>query len=90
MMTMWEIERTKVVTILRDNAANVISGLGMTGIEHESCFIHSLQLVINDGLQTQRTVGDMLANCSKDRWALYTLPSGLPSPERTTNEVRTS
>ncbi|KAJ8048482.1 Zinc finger BED domain-containing protein 4 [Holothuria leucospilota] len=61
MMTMWEIEKTKVVTILRDNAANVISGLGMTGIHHESCFTHSLQLVINDGLQTQRTVGDMLA-----------------------------
>ncbi|XP_071852987.1 zinc finger BED domain-containing protein 4-like [Apostichopus japonicus] len=61
MLATWELEHGKVVAILRDNAANVINGLTRTGINHQGCFIHTLQLVVHDGLSTQRSVNDMLA-----------------------------
>ncbi|PIK50913.1 putative zinc finger BED domain-containing protein 4-like [Apostichopus japonicus] len=60
MLATWKIGKDQVVTILRDNAANVIAGLTQTGIDHQSCLIHTLQLVINDAIKVQRSVNDML------------------------------
>ena len=60
MLAPWDLEK-KTVTILRDNAANVVAGLTLTGVDHQSCFIHTLQLVIHDAIFTQRLVNDMLA-----------------------------
>ena len=61
MFNEWDIE-TKVHTVLRDNGANVVAGLNqMDSVDHQSCFIHTLQLVIGDGLKAQRTVNDTIA-----------------------------
>ncbi|KAJ8025003.1 Zinc finger BED domain-containing protein 4 [Holothuria leucospilota] len=37
----WNIEKERVVTVLRDNAANVTAGLTAAGIGHQGCFIHT-------------------------------------------------
>ena len=39
--------------------------MSLCQIEHGSCAIHTLQLVINDGLFTQRFFNDILKNCRK-------------------------
>ena len=64
MLTAWEVE-DKALTILSDNAANVIARLAQTGIDHQSCFVHTLRLVIHDAISTQRSINDMLAICRR-------------------------
>ena len=51
----WEIEQ-KIVCILRDNAANTIAGMNCADLKSLSCFAHSLQLIIKDGVLTQPAV----------------------------------
>lgn len=64
MLTAWNLEK-KAVTILRDNAANAVAGLELTGVDHQGCFVHTLQLVIHDAISTQRSVNEMLAICRR-------------------------
>lgn len=42
-----------------------VVGLNLLHVEHLSCFIHTLQLVINDAIFSQRSVKDLIANCRK-------------------------
>ena len=61
MLTDWKIGSEKVHLFVADNAANVKSGLQKAEVKHLGCFAHTLQLVINDAVLSQRTVVDMLA-----------------------------
>ncbi|XP_072027833.1 zinc finger BED domain-containing protein 4-like [Amphiura filiformis] len=61
MLNQWEIEKEQVHTILRDNGANVVAGLNLANVNNQGCFIHTLQLVVGNGITTQRSVNDMLA-----------------------------
>ncbi len=65
LLQFWNIDKSKVHLIRRDNAANIIKGCKEANIEHEGCFIHSLQLVINKSLQTQNDVLDMITAARK-------------------------
>ena len=56
----WEIEE-KIVCILRDNAANMIAGMNCANLKSLSCFAHSLQLIIKDGVLTQPAVQQLLS-----------------------------
>ena len=57
--------KERVFTILRDSGANFVKGLNLIDIPHLSCFAHSLQLVVEDGLKTQRAVVNVIANVRK-------------------------
>lgn len=43
---------SKVVAIVTDNAANVCSAVNLTGIPNLPCFAHTLNLVVQQGLET--------------------------------------
>lgn len=47
--------------IITDNAANITKGVSLAGLTSGSCFIHTIQLTINDAIFSQRSVKDMVA-----------------------------
>ncbi|XP_070397996.1 zinc finger BED domain-containing protein 4-like [Nothobranchius furzeri] len=55
----------KVHVILRDNASNVKAALEDMAVPNLGCFAHTLQLVVHEGLMSQRSVSDALANSRK-------------------------
>ncbi len=46
----WGIPTAKISGCVRDNAANAVNGLFLTGWPHIGCVAHTLQLCINSGL----------------------------------------
>ncbi|KAL1256427.1 hypothetical protein QQF64_011972 [Cirrhinus molitorella] len=65
MLKEWKINKDRVVLVLRDNGANMVKGLRLADIPDLSCTAHSLQLVVNDGLASQRAVIDVIAMLKK-------------------------
>ena len=63
MLQNWEIPRDKMHIIVSDNASNMIRAMSDAAFTNFSCFAHSLQLVIKDGLFVQRALGDIIAVC---------------------------
>lgn len=61
----WKIPINNIHLILRDNASNMIKGMRDAGIPDLGCFAHSLQLVVHDGVLSQRVVIDMLTTARK-------------------------
>ena len=61
----WKVPKTRVHTVVRDNAANMVAGIEQCGLPSIGCAIHTLQLVIKDCILAQRSVSDMLARCRK-------------------------
>ena len=61
----WQLSKERVFMILRDSGANIVKGLNLINIPHLSCFAHSLQLVVEDGLKTQQAVVNVIANVRK-------------------------
>ncbi|XP_031673379.1 uncharacterized protein LOC116364351 isoform X2 [Oncorhynchus kisutch] len=63
----WDIHTERVVLVLRDSGANMMKGVRLAELPDFSCSAHTLQLVINDGLSSQRAVLNiiaMLESCS--------------------------
>ena len=50
------IQHNKVFLVLRDSGANMVAGVRECGLESLSCFIHTLQLSINDSLFSQQAM----------------------------------
>ena len=63
MLSNWNIDNEQVHVIVRDNASNMVKAMSDGDFEDLGCFAHTLQLVINDGILSQRTVIDLLAVC---------------------------
>lgn len=63
MLDQWHIPWTKVHVILRDNASNMKKAMDNMGARSLGCFAHTLQLVVNEGLLSQRSVSDATASC---------------------------
>lgn len=61
----WNINKESVHLVLSDNAANMVRGIQDLKLASASCFLHSLQLVINTALKSQRTVTDMITVAKK-------------------------
>ena len=62
-MNEWEIDNSQVHCVVRDNGTNMVKALSEAGFPDFGCFAHSLQLVVHDGLLSQRVVIDLLAVC---------------------------
>ncbi|CAJ1066117.1 zinc finger BED domain-containing protein 4-like [Xyrichtys novacula] len=57
----WDIDRQRVHLVLRNNGENMVKGMRLAELPGMSCCAHTLQLLINDSLNSQRMVGDILA-----------------------------
>lgn len=65
MLRDWKVDKKKVHVVLRDNAANMRKAMDQLGVPSLGCFAHSLQLVVHEGVLSQRAVSDALANGRK-------------------------
>lgn len=61
----WKIPLDKANVILRHNASNMKAAMQDMGVPSLGCLAHTLQLVVHDGLISQRSVNDALANARK-------------------------
>ncbi|KAJ8926591.1 hypothetical protein NQ314_021017, partial [Rhamnusium bicolor] len=57
----WNIGTEKLHLLLRDGGANIKKAAEYMKIDHESCFIHTQQLVVLDAIRSQRSVSDLIA-----------------------------
>jgi hypothetical protein len=63
MLENWQIHHSNCHLVLHDNGANIVKAfreVKVEGLEHASCFAHTLQLVVKDGLFSQRSVTELL------------------------------
>ena len=58
-----EALKKSVHLVLWDNTTNMGEAMRDAGLSSYGCFAHSLQLVVNDGILSQRSVSDLLAIC---------------------------
>ena len=65
MLSKWNIEKEKVHLIVRDNASNMVKAMADGEFEDLGCFAHTMQLIIHDGIFSQRAIIDTLAICGK-------------------------
>ncbi|KAJ8004519.1 hypothetical protein DPEC_G00137120 [Dallia pectoralis] len=62
MLVKWKIPKSNVHVVLRDNASNMKKAMDEMDVPSLGCFAHTLQLVVHEGLLSQRSVSDALAN----------------------------
>ena len=60
----WKINE-KLHLVLRDSGSNFVAGFREAEILSSSCFAHTLQLVVKDGVLAQRGVETLLSVCRK-------------------------
>lgn len=63
MLGKWDITLEQVHLVVTDHTSNITKAMHDASLPHFGCFAHSLQLVINDGLLSQRAVIDIMAIC---------------------------
>jgi len=64
MLEEWSIEPYRIQVLVRDGASNIALASRLAELDSVHCFIHMLQLCIEDSIFSQRTVNDM---CAKAR-----------------------
>ena len=65
MINNYDIPKNKIHEIVHDNASNMICGIGSSGFDSLTCFIHTVQLAINECILTQGYVADTITKCKK-------------------------
>ncbi|KAJ8270445.1 hypothetical protein GJAV_G00114780 [Gymnothorax javanicus] len=65
MLEDWKICKHRVALVLQDSRANIVKGMRLAELPDLSCTAHTLQLVVNDGLSSQRAVTDVIAILKK-------------------------
>ena len=61
MLQIWGIQKSSVHVVLRDNAQIMIKAMTDAGLPSLPCAAHSVQLVVQEGLLSQRSVADAVA-----------------------------
>ena len=57
------IPQERVHLVISDNASNMVKAMHEASLAHFGYFTHSLQLVVKDGLLSQRAITDIIAIC---------------------------
>ena len=66
MFRSWQINKEdQVHVVVHDNASNMVKAMSDAELPDLGCFAHTLQLVVNDGVLSQRTVIDLIATVRK-------------------------
>ena len=63
MLESWNIPQECVHLGISDNASNMVKAMKEASLAHFGCFAHSLQLVVKDGLLSQRAITDIISIC---------------------------
>ena len=63
MLTKWNIASNQVHVVIRDNTSNMICAMKDASYEHLGCMAHTLQLIVHDGVLSQRAVQNLTAIC---------------------------
>ena len=63
MFKQWKIEEDRIHLVVRNNGSNMVKALTDASLPHFGCFAHTLQLVVHDGVFSQRAVIDVLSLC---------------------------
>ena len=63
MLESWNIPQECVHLVISDNASNMVKAMKEASLAHFGCFAHSLQLVVKDGLLSQRAITDIISIC---------------------------
>ena len=61
MLKEWGIKKEQVHLFVHDNAANMVKAMRDGSFDDFRCFAHTPQLVVHDGVMSQRAVGNTLA-----------------------------
>lgn len=59
----FQIPEHKIHLLIKDNAANIVSGVNGTNYTHLSCFLHTLQLIIKHSIFEQDSVRNLISVC---------------------------
>ena len=65
MLDGWRIKKEQLHLIVRDNAANMVKAMRDASFPDLGCFAHTLQLIVHDGVLSQRFVKDTVAVCRR-------------------------
>ena len=65
MLSKWTIDHSRLHIVVTDNASNITNTVELAGLMGSPCFIHTLQLAINDATLSQRRVSDMIAKTKR-------------------------
>ncbi|KAJ8391358.1 hypothetical protein AAFF_G00089880 [Aldrovandia affinis] len=65
MLQRWNIDKTRVHVVLRDNARNMAKAMTDGNLASLPCLAHTLQLAVHEGLLSQRSINDVTANARK-------------------------
>ena len=63
MLKEWGIKKEQDHLFVHDNAANMVKAMRDGSFDDFGCFVHTLQLVVHDGVMSHRAVGNTLAVC---------------------------
>lgn len=61
MLVKWKIPKSNVHVVSHDNASNMKKAMDEMDVPSLGCFTHTLQLVVHEGLLSQRILRDALA-----------------------------
>ena len=65
MLAKWKIKGSQVHLMVRDNAANMIKAMKDGLFSDLGCFAHTLQLIVHDGVLSQKIVIDTVASACR-------------------------
>ena len=66
MLSKWTIDHSKChIIVTHDNASNITNAIELADLMGSPCFIHTLQLTINDAIFSQRSLRDMIAKAKR-------------------------
>ncbi len=60
----WDIEG-KVQAVVTDSAANITAAIRITGLTHICCFAHMLNLIVQSGVKTIKTLQDKVKSIAE-------------------------
>lgn len=61
MFDTWRIDRSKVHAVVSDNARNMVKAMEDSDPTGIRCMAHTIQLAVNEGLLSQRSMADVIA-----------------------------
>lgn len=56
----YKLEKSRLFLVLRDSGANMVAGVLNCGLESQACFIHTLQLSVNESIFAQQAVKNII------------------------------
>ncbi|KAM4559372.1 zinc finger BED domain-containing protein 4 [Odontesthes bonariensis] len=65
MFERWGIDSTRVHAVVSDNARNMVKAMDDSGLRGIRCVAHTLQLAVNEGVLSQRSIADIVSSGRK-------------------------